>query len=191
MTVITVLAAILAVAATVLAFIFIVPEGKAEKLGKFWKIIHKTITFKYLVLEKVLQALYILSTAFVILMGFFMLFYVQPGYSGLYFHRPSVWYGGYGLLFIILGPIAVRIVYEASMMLLLLVKNVIQINGKVKAPSASTPTKPLEDPNAVKEPTPAPVVAPEPVNKNNAAFCPNCGTKTEGGNFCITCGQKL
>ena len=36
--------------------------------------------------------------------------------------------GGYGLLIIILGPIAIRLSYELMMMAILLLKNVIAIN---------------------------------------------------------------
>ena len=63
-------AALLAIAATVLAFVFIVPEKRREKLNAFGKFLHDTCNFKYLVVEKLLQALYIFSTALIILNGF-------------------------------------------------------------------------------------------------------------------------
>ena len=44
------------------------------------------------------------------------------------------WLGGYGLLLMILGPIVVRLIFEFLMMALLLVKNVISINNKLRAP---------------------------------------------------------
>lgn len=50
-------AALLAIAATVLAFVFIVPEKRREKLNAFGKFLHDTCNFKYLVVEKLLQAL--------------------------------------------------------------------------------------------------------------------------------------
>ena len=55
----SVVAIIFAIAATVLAFIFVVPEKKREKLGTFGKFVHDTVNFKYLIVEKILQALYI------------------------------------------------------------------------------------------------------------------------------------
>ena len=58
-------AIILAIAATVLAFIFIVPEKKREKLNAFGKFLHDTCNFKYLVVEKLLQALYISTVQYV------------------------------------------------------------------------------------------------------------------------------
>ena len=45
------------------------------------------------------------------------------------------WLGGYGLLLMILGPIVVRLIFEFLMMALLLVKNVISINNKLREPS--------------------------------------------------------
>ena len=133
MIVITIIAIILAIAATVLALIFIAPDKKRERLNGLGKFVHDTINFKYLIIEKILQVLYILCTAYVILMGFFMLFYVRPGYDFGYYKTSSTWYGGYGLLVMVVGPIAIRLAYEALMMAFLLVKNVIQINSKLKS----------------------------------------------------------
>lgn len=61
----TVSAILFAIAATVLAFIFIVPEKRREKLNAFGKFLHDTCNFKYLVVEKLLQALYIFATSLV------------------------------------------------------------------------------------------------------------------------------
>ena len=135
---IPVIAGVLGLVATVLAFIFIVPEKKSANLNKFGKFIHDTLNFKYLIVEKILQALYIFATASTILVGFFMLFYVEPGYSGYYYSSAPRWYGGYGLLVMILGPIAIRVAYEFLMMFFLLIKNVIQINNKLKGDNEET-----------------------------------------------------
>ena len=69
-----IIAILLAIIATVLAFIFIVPAKRREKMGKFGKFLHDACNFKFLIVEKILQALYIFFTALVILVGFFMLF---------------------------------------------------------------------------------------------------------------------
>lgn len=117
-----IIALLLAIAATVLAFVFIVPEKKRDKLGKFGKFLHDTCNFKYLIIEKILQALYIFATALTILIGFFMLFCTD--WNG--------WMGGKGILLIILGPIGVRVTYELLMMAVLAVKNIISINNKLR-----------------------------------------------------------
>ena len=79
-----IIATILAIAATVVAFVMIVPESKREKLGRFGKFLHDAVNFKFLIVEKILQALYIFVTAYVILCGFFMLFMAPETY------RPSL-----------------------------------------------------------------------------------------------------
>ena len=123
-----IIALLLAIAATVLAFIFIVPEKKRDKLGKFGKFLHDTCNFKYLIIEKILQALYIFFTTMVILIGFFMLF--CSDWNG--------WMGGKGILLMILGPIGVRVTYELLMMAVLAVKNIISINNKLRNQNGDT-----------------------------------------------------
>ena len=59
---------ILAIVATVLAYVFIVPEKRREKLNAFGKFLHDTCNFKYLIVEKILQALYIFFTADMIIL---------------------------------------------------------------------------------------------------------------------------
>lgn len=177
-TVVSVLALLFAIAATVVAYIFIVPEKKYAKLNKFGKFLHNLVNFKSLIIEKILQAAYIFATAFVILMGFFMLFYVEE-YGGYYYSRTQ-WYGGYGIVLMLVGPIAVRLVYEFAMMAILLVKNVIQINNKLKNQN--------EDGEAAEDIFAESVL---PVEPAAPAFCPNCGTAVGEGAFCPGCGNKV
>ena len=126
----SIIAVILSIAAVVAAFIFIVPQKKREKLNLAGRIVHDILNFRFLILEKVCQAAYIFLTAFLIIAGFFLLF--AAPWSGCYGRR--LWLGGYGLLLMILGPIVVRLIFEFLMMALLLVKNVISINNKLRAP---------------------------------------------------------
>lgn len=126
---------ILAIVATVLAYVFIVPEKRREKLNAFGKFLHDTCNFKYLIVEKILQALYIFFTADMIILGFFMLFAAPEDYFG-----NRHWLGVYGILTMILGPIMIRLVYELLMMAVLLLKNVISINKTISS-AARTETK--------------------------------------------------
>ena len=119
------LALVLAIVCTVLAFIYIVPEKRIKGMNRFMRALHDIVNFKYLIVEKILQALYIFVTCFVILCGFFMLFSTVDTWYG------TRWMGGYGILLMIVGPILVRLFYELMMMLILLVKNVISINAKL------------------------------------------------------------
>lgn len=171
-----ILSIILALAATVLAFIFIVPEKKLGKLNKFGKFIHNTLNFKYLIVEKILQALYIFFTAYVILEGFFMLFVVD---------RWSGWQGLTGILTMILGPIAIRLIFEFTMMVIILIKNVIQINNRLAGKDSDDIFAAPEIPVPTKAPA-----APEAPAAPTAAYCTNCGAAVEPGTFCTNCGTK-
>lgn len=116
-----VLGVIIGLVGTILAFIFIVPEKKREKLPSFFKFVHDLFNFKFLIIEKIIQALYIFSTMFIIGFGFFRLFYVPYG----------TYMGWVGLLLLLFGPACVRLVYEGCMMFIILVKNSTQINDKL------------------------------------------------------------
>lgn len=188
-----VLAVITAIAATVLAFIFIVPESKREKLGKIGALLHDIFQFKFLILEKIMQALYIFATAICICCGLFMFLSFDSSRWG--FH----WYGGYGLLLILIGPIVVRLVYEGLMLAILLVKNVIQINSKLKSqndgendpfaipsvksvfkkePVADTYQAPVAQQPVAPQPAAAQPVAPKPM------FCTSCGAQRNPDGSC-------
>ena len=173
----SVLSIILAIAATVLAFIFIVPDKKKEKLNKFGKFIHDTVNFKYLIIEKILQALYIFFTAFVILYGFFMLFIVTDGIFG------GTWMGGYGILLMICGPIVIRVVYELLMMFILLVKNVIKINNKLKDQNAGQDKGDVFTAPSFQRENKVPDAPAAPAAK----FCVKCGTALGEDGKCPNC----
>ena len=117
--------AILAVVATVLAYIFIIPENKREGLNKFLKWVHDVCNFKLLYIEHILKALYILETAFCLIAGFLMLFSVIDAY---FF---TVYIGWVGLLVMIVGPIITRLIYEALMLAVLHLKATREINDKL------------------------------------------------------------
>lgn len=172
----TVLAAI---AVTVLAFIFLVPEKRRAKLNGFGKFIHDTLNFKYLIISKVLQAFYIFSTAFAIIGGFFMLF--QTDFLGK-------WMGGYGLLVMIVGPIVIRVVYELLMLSLLLVQNVISINRKLRNQNdedgKETDIFASPDLSGLK----ATFKKPQASNPNaGARFCFRCGAPLDPYGNCPNC----
>ncbi len=176
----SVVAIILAVAATVLAFIFIVPEKKREKLGTFGKFVHDTVNFKYLIVEKILQALYIFATAYTILCGFFMLFMTTTTWTG------TRWLGGWGILLMLLGPIVIRLLYELLMMAVLLVKNVIEINGKLRAQDGAEATDVFAAPDmsGLREKLQKKFAKEEP---EKPTFCAKCGTKLDEGGVCPNC----
>ncbi len=120
------------IVATIFAYIYIVPEKKRAGLNKLGQFLHDIFNFKFLIIEKVLQFFYVLATISCVCGGLAMIFgfTAYESYSGKVY---TDWYGIYGILTAIIGPFAIRLVYELMMLGLLLVKNVIQINKKLKA----------------------------------------------------------
>lgn len=156
-----------AIAATILAYIFIIPEKRANRLNKFFYFLHNVFNFKTLLIEKILKGLYVFATMAVVCIGFFMLFSVVE------IGRYSSWMGLYGLIMIIVGPIAVRLSYEFIMMFILLVNNVIAIRSKLTDNKNDTPEKKEEK------------------HIPNYVFCTQCGTRyDENASPCPKCGAK-
>lgn len=179
-----IIATILAIIATVAAFILVVPESKREKLGRFGKFLHDAVNFKFLIVEKILQALYIFVTAYLILCGFFMLFMAPETWTGRH------WLGGYGILLMVLGPIAVRLCYELLMMAVLLLKNVISINHKLADQTGNGSGDVFAAPNMQemkealrqrREAAQAAQAAAQAAQSQPANFCSQCGAKLENG----------
>ena len=182
-----IIATILAIIATVAAFILVVPERKREKLGRFGKFLHDAVNFKFLIVEKILQALYIFVTAYLILCGFFMLFMAPETWTGRH------WLGGYGILLMVLGPIAVRLCYELLMMAVLLLKNVISINHKLAdqtgngsgdvfaAPNMQEMKEALRQRREAAQAAQAAQAAAQAAQSQPANFCSQCGAKLENG----------
>lgn len=181
----------------------IVPERKREKLGRFGKFLHDAVNFKFLIVEKILQALYIFVTAYVILCGFFMLFMAPETWTGRH------WLGGYGILLMVLGPIVVRMCYELLMMVILLVKNVISINRKLKNQNGSNvdtdlfavpelhrtqPAKPVAPATPAAPAAPAQRSTPfQPAEQAAPAapsFCTRCGAHLDENGHCPNCDQE-
>ena len=126
------IAIVATIVGTILAYKHIVPEKKRENLNKLGKFLSDVFNFKFLIVEKILQFLYVLSTIACVCTGICMIFGISIYTSSWSNETYTTWYGIYGILLAILGPIAVRISFECLMMFILLVKNVIQINKKLK-----------------------------------------------------------
>lgn len=177
--VISILGFIFSLATAILAFIFIVPEKRRARLNKFGKFLHDLCNFKFLIIEKILQFCYVFATAFTLIGGFFMLFQIETSY----WSYSTEWVGYRGLLLMILGPIGVRITYELFMLALIAVKNIIQINNKLKNQNdSSVDTNPFATPDVSEYYTPAPA--------HETSFCPYCGAQKKHDEFCPNCGQK-
>ncbi len=170
------LGAILAIAATIVLFILVLPKSKDGKLpNKFLQFLHDALNFKILFLESILKAIYVLLTCLCIFIGFFLLF-SRVGYSYGYGYGYYTSTFLYGLVMLILGPILLRISYELLMLAIILVKNVIEINRKLKSSS---------DGSSQDEEAPP---KPEPVY----LYCTQCGTRYDvtQQSTCPNCGKN-
>lgn len=202
-----ILGSVFALAAAIVILVMILPKSKDGSFNNaFLQGLHNYFQFKQLYVEMILKVLFLLSTCFCVFTGFFMLF-------GRAFLR--------GLMLMLLGPLVLRLVYEFTMMLILLVQNTMEINRKLSGPepgrakpqSQTAPTRGSDDaeaePSAAPAPEPgvseakasAPAVQPpaaEPTAQTvptEAAirFCPNCGTRYDanGTDTCPVCGLRL
>lgn len=171
---IVIVAFLLSLVATILAFIFIIPEKRRATLNGFGKFLHDLCNFKFLIIEKILQFCYVLLTAWILLQGFFTLFQtIDYGWG------ETRWIGYMGLVYIILGPVAIRIVYELLMMAILAIKNIIQINNKLKNQNEDTDDA---------SPFAAPVVndyTNTPTAPVTHSFCTKCGSIIGADGKCI------
>lgn len=122
-----ILGIICALVVTILLYIFVFPESRKDYLGDFLLFVRNFFDMKYLLIEKILKFFYVFSTIFIICYGVFLLFG-----DTLFL----------GLVFLALGPVVQRIVYEIYMLGVLLVKNTMEINKKIdgKKDGASTST---------------------------------------------------
>ena len=120
---------------TILAYKYIVSESKRPGLNKLGQFLNDLVNFKFLVIEKILQFFYVLTTIACICGGICMIFAFESYSYTLYgqTQTSSQWYGWVGILAVIFGPVLIRIVYEGMMLFLLLVKNVIQINKRLNS----------------------------------------------------------
>lgn len=108
---------IVALVATVIIYLFVMPERGRDKLPGFLGFLHDFFNFKTLMVEKIIRVLNVFCSVGCIAVGIFLLF-------GSNF----VW----GILLIIFGPLVVRVIYELMMLKILQVQNVISINRKLK-----------------------------------------------------------
>lgn len=103
------IAAILAIIGGILIY-FLFARSKTTPKNKFAVWLKDFLNFKIMWLEPILKTVYYIATLMVILASF--------GFLG---------YGGFGVLMffltLLLGPVFVRIVYEASMMFIMIWRN--------------------------------------------------------------------
>ena len=124
---------------TIVLYIKVLPkklDGTFANSKAQW--LHNFFHFKKLYLEEIIRFTYVLSTVTCVCVGACLVLGYQEVWAWRTTTREST--ALIGFLVMIIGPIALRLAYEGIMMLILLVKNTMEINNKLSAPKeASTP----------------------------------------------------
>lgn len=110
----TIIAAILAITGGILTyFLFVKKEDKVN--NKFLAWLKEFLSFKKLLLENILKVTYIILAIFVTLTSFNM---ISTSFVGF-------------LLYLVLGNILLRVIYESSLMIIMICRNTTEINKKM------------------------------------------------------------
>ena len=126
----TVLGIISSIAVIVFLYVKVLPQKYNGKLeNKYLQWMHNYFNFKKLYLEDILKFIFVVGTVFFVCVGFFMMFSVTETYFGDQSNFVA------GLSVLIFGPITMRFIFELQMMGILLVRNVMEINKKMKKTS--------------------------------------------------------
>ena len=149
-TIVLIVGIILAIAATVFLFIKVLPSKKDGTFSnKLLQRTHDYFNFKKLYIESILKAVFAFATVATVLIGVLTLtlgslidfislvssavqYNVEIG-EFMQVYWPFLWRNLLtGLFYAVVAPLALRLGYELIMMFVLLVKNVIEINNKMK-----------------------------------------------------------
>ena len=113
-----IIALVLAIVGGILVY-FLFVKAKTEPKGKFTKWLKDFLSFKIMWIEPILKVVYYVATIFTVLYSF--TFLALGGYGFLMF-----------LMCLVLGPIIIRIVYEATMMFIMIWRNTRDIAENTK-----------------------------------------------------------
>lgn len=113
-----IIAAVLAIVGGILVY-FLFVKAKTEPKNKFLKWLKDFLSFKIMWIEPILKVVYYIATIFTVLISFSFL---ALGGSGFLMF----------LGFLLLGPIVIRIAYEATMMFIMIWRNTRDISENTK-----------------------------------------------------------
>lgn len=113
-----IIASILSIIGGILVY-FLFVKSKTEPKGKFVKWLKDFLSFKVMWIEPILKVVYYIATIYIILFSF--TFLAAGGTGVLMF-----------FLFLILGPVIVRIFYEMTMMFIMIWRNTKDISDNTK-----------------------------------------------------------
>ena len=114
----SIVALILAIVGAILVY-FLFVRAKTEPKGKFAKWLKGFLSFKVMWIEPILKVVYYFATIYIMLFSFSFL---ALGGTGV-----LMWLG-----FLILGPVVIRILYEMTMMFIMIWRNTRDIAENTK-----------------------------------------------------------
>ncbi len=195
-----------AIVVTVMLYKKYISAGKAVRAGGLKRDWGPFFRFESLIIEKILQALYIFST---LLIAFESAAGVLVSVFSLINDPAGSLMGIIGILLLcLLLEVLNRLGFELTMMTILIWKNTAVIRqtltGTAGASQGFTPQPPINpaqpvQPTASAQPdqpaTPSASIPPQPpVASASAAStdwtCPHCGTVNKAGSFCAQCGAR-
>ena len=164
---------------TILLYVFILPDSKYNSLNPFLRWIHEFFKVKKLWIESIVRFFYVFGCLFYMVGGIYVMF------------KFNFWAG---FCMFIFAPIILRLLFEFLMMMILIARNVMEINNKTPYPDGKKAKK--EVPPVQKTVAASPAAAEAPVapapEAPALAFCTKCGAKLEeGSKFCTACGNKI
>lgn len=121
------LSMIATIAAMIYLYRMVLPkklDGKFE--NKYLQWLHNYFHVKKLYIEDIVKFVFILGTVYCICYGIFVMFSVSTN-----FYDETTSNFGIGLMVLITGPIILRFIYEALMLRILGVRNLMDINNKI------------------------------------------------------------
>lgn len=200
-----ILAVIATIVLVILIYVMILPKSKDGKLNGFFQWVHDFFHMKKLYIESVLRFFYILGTIFWLCVGFFFMFVAKPVIL-------------LGLAIMVGSFIINRLLFEFNMLLILLVKNTMEINNRLNnkggnlafadqssftekfsqaasaaasaaSVAASAAANSVQNSNTAAAGQAPAENAPAP---EGGAVCPSCGKPVAPGTkFCMVCGTKI
>lgn len=168
-------ALVVALGLTVLICVTVLPARRRDRLNPFLRVLSDFFNMRKLLLERILRVMFVFSTCLTEILGFLtIVFTIYLAFRGRF--MVELLLGGVGIM--LLGPFVLRIVYEALMMMIMLVKNVMEINRKMggdpvpPAPkeTAAPRLRPTEPPAPYAARNDAPYAAPRPGNASGGYF---------------------
>ncbi len=113
-----IIAAILAIVGGILLY-FLFVKAKTAPNGKFLKWLKDFLAFKIMWIEPILKVIYYIATIFTILISFSFLSFGGAGFLAF-------------ISTLVLGPIVIRLIYEATMMFIMIWRNTRDIAENTK-----------------------------------------------------------